>query len=175
MFVTCAGSPFPGSAADSAPNREKAVILRRNNSLFEPGGRPFSPSASRFVGTKKTQPRRVALRFHQRRRFWRICADTYKDAQRNCIVAEQQAFCKRFLLLCNINDHPAFNKINLYIKIKRILTLSGTSRPYNRNTPPGLAPSGRPSPVFWNRSGLCAFRCRAAPPPALCVRANAEV
>ena len=25
---------------------------------------------------KKAQPRRVALRFHQRRRFWRMCADT---------------------------------------------------------------------------------------------------
>ena len=37
MFVTCAGSPFSGSAADSAPNQEKAVILQRNNSLFEPG------------------------------------------------------------------------------------------------------------------------------------------
>ena len=31
-----------------------------------------------------------------------MCADTCKDAQRNMIMAEQKAFCKPFLLLCNI-------------------------------------------------------------------------
>jgi hypothetical protein len=52
-------------------------------------------------GKKKAQPRRVAPSFHQRRRFWRICADICKDAQREIIMAPLKGQRKHFLLLCN--------------------------------------------------------------------------
>jgi hypothetical protein len=52
-------------------------------------------------GQKKAQPRGVALRIHQRRRFWRICAGTCKDAQRVAIMSSNALHCKQFLLLCN--------------------------------------------------------------------------
>jgi hypothetical protein len=64
------------------------------------------PSDSR---KKEAQPRRVALRFHQRRRFWRICADTCKGAQRKTIVNQRLPICKRFLLLCNITADQSQN------------------------------------------------------------------
>lgn len=52
---------------------------------------------------KKAQPRRVALKFHQRRRFWRICADVCKDTQHGSHFATTLRPVKRFLLLRNIN------------------------------------------------------------------------
>ena len=79
---------------------------------------PFRPLPNRCYGDdlmrtdtrkKEAQPRRVALRFHQRRRFWRICADTCKGAQRKTIVNQRLPICKRFLLLCNITADPSQN------------------------------------------------------------------
>ncbi len=69
---------------------------------------------------KKAQPRGVALRFHQRRRFWRICADTCKDAQRDTIMSANRSQCKHFLLLCNkyCGNLIILNKYN-YLKIIR--------------------------------------------------------
>jgi hypothetical protein len=52
---------------------------------------------------KKAQPRGAALKFHQRRRFWRICADVCKDTQHGSDFAMISRPVKRFLLLRNIN------------------------------------------------------------------------
>lgn len=52
---------------------------------------------------KKAQPRRIALKFHQRRRFWRMCADVCRDTQHGSHFATAIRGVKRFLLLRNIN------------------------------------------------------------------------
>jgi hypothetical protein len=75
----------------------KGIVPRRNDLIAQA---PFR-AMNWQTGQKKAQPRGVALRFHQRRRFWRICADTCKDAQRDTIMSSNLPPCKHFLLLCN--------------------------------------------------------------------------
>ena len=55
-------------------------------------------------GQKNAQPRRVALSFHQRRRFGGHAPTPVEDAQRKVIIAQTGARRKRFLLLCNISQ-----------------------------------------------------------------------
>lgn len=42
---------------------------------------------SRFLSKKKAQPRRAALRFHQRRRFWRMCRYSREHPTRSYYAA----------------------------------------------------------------------------------------
>lgn len=106
-----------GCAETSQLHRYRTAFpqsLRRKGAISQPGssvdGRysitcrfPVICCAAASTIQKKAQPRRVALKFHQRRRFWRMCADVCKDTQHSSYFATARPPVKLFLLLRNIN------------------------------------------------------------------------
>lgn len=107
----------PGYAETSQLHRCRTTFPqppRRKGPICQPGpsvdGRygitcrfPVICCAAASTAQKKAQPRRVALKFHQRRRFWRMCADVCKDTQHSSYFATAKPPVKLFLLLRNIN------------------------------------------------------------------------
>jgi len=134
--------------------------------------RPKREHSLTFLAEKKAQPRRVALRFHQRRRFWRICRCSREHPTRHH-YANGDDLPQAFFAALHQNIYRP--KVR---KTKSIWPASswriGTGRALPTSLDRGTGLSARPARALWRRSKPSASRCPEARRQVLCAHGKSS-